>query len=339
MKLAKSVRAKNQDAKSDGVITSAGLTSPWAKNIKTANGLMKASEVLEHSGIDFEVVKEPIQTVSGHAISDKFAIRRTDTNDVLGVVGNQYEAYRNRRAMQDFDAILQESQGMFYDGAGAFGKGERCYIQAAVSGDIGIRNSNGTMSDDTVRRYLLCSNSFDGSSPVVWCSTLVRVICFNTLVAAIKTADEMFKMRHTKNGLGDIVPDVRSALGIVNKSYEELEAKINALVKKPMTDNQFEEYIGKLGFKTESENKRAKNLVKDMKDLFGGAGKGSTFETAKGTAWGGLNAVTEYIDWHRTTRLTKNASFKSEDEARLASQWFGSGMVLKEKALELALVA
>lgn len=46
------------------------------------------------------------------------------------------------------------------------------------------------------------------------------------------------------------------------------------------------------------------------------------------TAWGLLNAVTEYVDHERRAR---------SPEYRLDSAWFGQGAVIKQRALDTAL--
>jgi hypothetical protein len=64
--------------------------------------------------------------------------------------------------------------------------------------------------------------------------------------------------------------------------------------------------------------------------LFEGAGIGAEMESAKGTGWGALNAVTQLMDWE-TART---------GDARLANAWFGNGVKIKRQAaaalLELA---
>ncbi len=72
-------------------------------------------------------------------------------------------------------------------------------------------------------------------------------------------------------------------------------------------------------------NERA---LKRVQALYDGQGKGAELEAAKGTAWGLLNAVTEYVDHERRARST---------EYRMDSAWFGQGAVLKQRALDTAL--
>ena len=68
--------------------------------------------------------------------------------------------------------------------------------------------------------------------------------------------------------------------------------------------------------------------LQKVQSLFEGHGRGSELDSAKGTAWGLLNAMTEFVDHERRSR---------SDENRLDSAWFGQGAAMKQKALDLAL--
>ncbi|AWM79058.1 hypothetical protein DKL61_01075 [Gammaproteobacteria bacterium ESL0073] len=68
--------------------------------------------------------------------------------------------------------------------------------------------------------------------------------------------------------------------------------------------------------------------IKQVQQLYEGEGRGSEFASAKGTAWGLLNAVTEFVDHKRRAKNQEN---------RLDSAWFGQGAQLKQQALSSAL--
>lgn len=68
--------------------------------------------------------------------------------------------------------------------------------------------------------------------------------------------------------------------------------------------------------------------LKKVQALYDGAGRGAELTAAKGTAWGLLNAVTEFVDHERRAR---------SQEYRLDSAWFGQGASLKQRALDQAL--
>ena len=72
-------------------------------------------------------------------------------------------------------------------------------------------------------------------------------------------------------------------------------------------------------------NERA---YKRVQELYAGAAMGAQLESAQGSAWGLLNAVTEFVDHHRRSRSQDN---------RLDSAWFGQGALIKQAALDEAL--
>ena len=71
--------------------------------------------------------------------------------------------------------------------------------------------------------------------------------------------------------------------------------------------------------------KANEKAMKKAMVLYDGAGRGSELASAKNTAYGLLNAVTEFVDHERRARSTDN---------RLDSAWFGKGAQIKQRALE-----
>jgi hypothetical protein len=62
--------------------------------------------------------------------------------------------------------------------------------------------------------------------------------------------------------------------------------------------------------------------------LYAGQGMGANLASANDTAWGLVNAVTQFVDHERRARSPDN---------RLDSAWFGIGSLIKQKALDEAL--
>ncbi|MGL6396207.1 DUF932 domain-containing protein [Aeromonas veronii] len=68
--------------------------------------------------------------------------------------------------------------------------------------------------------------------------------------------------------------------------------------------------------------------VQRLHELYQGAGMGAELASSHNTAWGLVNAVTEYVDHHRRTRSQAH---------RLDSAWFGQVAQLKSRALAQAI--
>ena len=128
-----------------------------------------SSEAIEHAGLDYIVEKRPLFTYDtanylGSAetiipeitVPNFFATIRADTEQVLGVVGNDYEVVQNRDAFSFFDAIVGGGEGILYETAGALGNGERVFITAKLPDCIRVGVK------DWIEQYLFLTTSHDG---------------------------------------------------------------------------------------------------------------------------------------------------------------------------------
>lgn len=121
-----------------------------------------------------------------------FATIRTDTEQVLGVVGKDYEVLQNVDAFNFFDAVVGDA-GIQYETAGALGKGERIFITAKLPGYILAGR------DDSIEKYLFLTTSHDGFGSITAAFTPIRIVCANTLKAALRNHTASIKIRHTAN--------------------------------------------------------------------------------------------------------------------------------------------
>lgn len=112
-----------------------------------------SSEAIQHAGLDYIVEKRPLFTYDTAAhlgegsddntipqieVPNFFATVRADTEQVLGVVGNDYEVIQNRDAFSFFDAIVGGGDGILYETAGALGNGEKVFITAKLRDHIRV---------------------------------------------------------------------------------------------------------------------------------------------------------------------------------------------------------
>jgi phage/plasmid-like protein (TIGR03299 family) len=277
-------------------------------------------KAIEAAGLDYTVVKKPLKDVveKSHPAdpSHRWATVRTDTGEVLGIVGDSYKPVQNRDAFAFFDTLVSADKAI-YDTAGALGHGEHVWILAKLPGFITVRGK------DIVNKYLLLSNSHDGSSPVRVKLTPVRVVCNNTLSAALQGAGEV-RVPHTSQAPKDL-EQARSLFSLANVLYGRLEPIFTRMALKKITDKQLMDFVKALVPDNEENADKAKAtaIQKACLDLHE-SGQGA--ELSRGTLWGAFNCVAEYSD-HK---------MEEDPLARLASIWFGRGARLKLKAFQLA---
>lgn len=287
-----------------------------------------AREAMDAAGLDYLAELRKIQTDDGTPIPKRKAVIRSDSGDVLGVVGNSYVPVQNHQAFGFLDAVVADGS-LRYHTAGALGKGERVWMLAKLPDDIRVKNS-----DDVTEKYLLLSNSHDGTSSLRVHFTPIRVVCANTLaIAASAGRGQGVSIIHK----GDLAAKVRQAqevLGLANRFYDDAEAQINRLASHYPSLRQLEEYFRQVyPDSPDGESTRTKNVRQEMLRLFE-QGIGHDLPAIRHTTWTALNAVTEYVDHYRSTRGKTTTERASN---RLESAWFGSGARLKERAWELAL--
>ena len=237
-----------------------------------------------------------------------YATYRTDTNTPLGVVKERYTPVQNIDAFSFFNNAIGKDKAIWQT-AGWFGNGERIFVSAKLPKNIFVQ-------DDPVENYLVFTTSHDGSSGVKILFTPIRVICENTLNAAIDGDTNYVSFRHTKSVHSnlDIAAEI---LGICEKKIEFLDEKYSFMRKIAMKDNEAQTIFAKV-ILTDDELLRIRetghtigqivtrdwraiqdsqismkkvNTLSEMNNYyFDGAGQ----HEIVGTGWGVYNAITGY---------------------------------------------
>ncbi|EJN06127.1 DUF932 domain-containing protein, partial [Herbaspirillum sp. YR522] len=174
---------------------------------------------------------------------------------------------------------------------------------------------------DEMRGYLLLATACDGTLATVAKFTSIRVVCNNTLEVATSGVGGV-KVPHSTSFNAQAV---KSELGLALSSWDDFMYQMKQLSQRKVTTLESEQFIRRLfeagdSFDYAPANARA---MKSVQELFEGRGRGAELASAKGTAFGLLNSVTEFIDHERRARST---------DFRIDSAWFGQGAILKEKA-------
>jgi len=300
---------------------------PWHGLGKRLDTPATAREAIQAAGLDFDVSLADLTTTDGIRVTSRKAVVRADTDDILGVVGNSYVPVQNRQAFAFLDAVVADG-ALRYHTCGALRRGEKIWLLAKLAGMIRVR-----FSEDVSEKYLLLSNSHDGSAALRVFFTSIRCVCSNTLAMADREGrGEGIAIRHQ----GDLTSKIRRArdvLGLAARHFDDLDGQFNMLARHYPSYAQVSGYFKALYPDPEVGNPaRAGNVRNELFRLFEG-GKGQDIPEIKLTSWAMLNAVTEYVDHLRPTRAGSEFDRAAN---RLESSWFGSGAKLKERAFGLA---
>ncbi len=283
------------------------------------------------AGMDWQIQDSPVHFKADsigplgtiHSFPEQKVLFRSDTKAPLSVVSSRYQIVQPREVLE-FYRDLSEVSGYELETAGVL-KGGRKFWALARTGQSAVLKGN-----DQVSGYLLLATSCDGTLATTATPTTVRVVCNNTLTIALDGACRSIKVPHNTR----FDPQaVKKQLGIAVSQWDEFMYRMRNLAERKV---QWHEAMGffmnvmcdiqpNSAMPQVLPNERA---LRKVQSLYEGQGKGSTLASANGTAWGLLNAVTEYVDHERRARST---------EYRMDSAWFGQGAVIKQRALDAAL--
>lgn len=267
----------------------------------------------EASGLNFELDMVPVQNGT-ITVPKRKIVYRKDTEVGLSVVSDNYKLVQPIEVLNFFAGYVEGAAKL--ETAGVLHDGKRYWAMAKLDGEIDI-------AGDISKPYILLSSSCDGSLATQARLTTVRVVCNNTLSMATQGRADVV-VRH--NSVFDAEKTKLQLEGV----YESLAAHsqaMKALARIKLSDKKAEEFLSKIFGNEERQLGRQPARVME---LFKGDGLGADLESSKGTAFGLLNAFTQYSDWEAGRNQSN----------RLFSSWFGGNsdrkIEIANKLLELA---
>ena len=283
----------------------------------------------KQAGMDWQILETPVRYLAGgkqhlgeiRSFEERSVLYRSDTLDALSVVGQRYQVVQPREILE-FYRDLTEKSGFELETAGVLKNGKKLWALARTGQSATLQGK------DTTHGYLLLATACDGSMATTAQFTSVRVVCNNTLQIAIGNNTGAVKVPHSTTFDAQAV---KQQLGISVSEWEEFIYRLRKLSERKVKPREVEKFFtGVFGEpKLPEEVRPNERAMNKALALFNGEGHGSNLSTARGTAYGLLNAVTEFVDHERKARNT---------DYRLDSAWFGQGAALKQKALEQSLL-
>ena len=305
----------------DGVVEAAFMEVPWHRLGTLVPAGMTPTQALEAAHLNWQVDQVALYTkdVQGEyvVVNDKKAVVRMDTQAYLGVVGNRYQAIQNAEQSSFIEALVGE--GAMVEAVGALYGGRKTFWTVKAPETLLVAGG------DKISEYLILTNTHDGSRAFTAFWSPVRVVCNNTLNAALRHMDQCVTIRHTGEVMSK-VNEARSVLGIMHNYYQELGDVFNRFKDTPIEAPRFTGLVealvpelenGKLPPKRlEARTKITENYREDL----GQAGE---------TVWGFYNAVTQFTSHQRGRQA-------ASPDSRFESIMYGTSRGMQQEAFELA---
>ena len=300
----------------------------------------------------FELCEAPGETV----------LFRSDTRAHLGIVSPDYQIVQPGQVLEFFRDMV-ESNGAHLETAGTLFGGRRFWGLAkfaaeSVHGAADVvggylllcTSADGTMATEaretTVR--VVCNNTLrmargadGGAVAPVRISHAARFddksikaklsAAPGNFAAAMETARRLASVRVSEAAAAQFVRDLlRPAEAAEREAAQKKAAEAAAAAGATGPDAAFAAILARIKSTDAAAEakRRAPRGEAAILELFRGGAMGSALPGVAGSAWGLLNAVTEYVDHAATAKSTDH---------RLSSAWFGDGDKLKERALVAAL--
>ncbi len=294
----------------------------------------------KQAGMDFEILSsnlsyranKPDSPRKLHSFPNRIALYREDNGKPLSIVSNHYKLVQPAQILNFFKGLI-ETAGFKMNTAGVLFGGKKFWALVEIGKEANIRGN------DLVKGFVLLATSCDGSLATTASFTSIRVVCNNTLEFAVlqenKENQNQVKVPHNKIFNPD---EIKETLGLAGDSFDGFTKQADKMAKRVIKDKEAVQWLVKVfsagdekgNLEKEKDISPAKaRHIKNCFDLYKGQGKGSNLKSAKDTVWGVVNAVTEYVDFHKTS--------KSVDH-RINNSWFDATRLLKNKAYEEAVI-
>ena len=314
----------------------ANFTSGWLGNGERAwhglgvvtDGTLPAREAFETADALFTVEKRelrvPIHSEDGpdgylpgrivYQPSGTFGVVRTDTQALLGVVSKQYEIVQNDSLLRMAEFIREEVD---MDSVVVLADGAKVAFTASLRGA-----QTDIVPGDTVKRRLVGYLGHDGKTGCGAKFTNIRVVCQNTLTAALAENGSHSSITH-KNGANGNFDALINSIDVARQDFVTECELMRDFSRASMRLEGFDEFVDQVYNIDENQVFRKRDKLRDAFLR----GYGSDFAPA--SIWNAVNAITQIETSTRGTTAAKG-------RAQFARGTFGVGAQISKKAFAVA---
>jgi phage/plasmid-like protein (TIGR03299 family) len=268
-----------------------------------AQKITSVKDALATFGMDWDVEVRPTyfkkNDGSDGGMARCYATVRTDTEMMLGRVGADYRPMSNAKALSHVDSLI-------VSGAATLDSVFELKNGAQVGASLRLNDKISIAGEDPIEMYVVVTTSHDGSRVDKTAIVPIRLWCTNQLALVSRETVQAWSVRHLSTMDANLAI-VEEELKLIANYGKWLQKTGDELVAKALSEIALSQIVLDTASAFTQEDK-AKKIAEEVTDIF----KYSQLigDDFRNTAWGGLNAVTEYFDHHKNYR-TPQARYNS----------------------------
>ena len=296
---------------------------PWHGIGAVLEGVPNSEEAIKTARLTWMVEQVPVYSHNNRAepIPNYVANVRSDTNEVLGIVSDRYCVAQNKDVFAFADSLINSNKvKCAFETAGSLFNGRRVFML--------VNMPKGRIVGDDYQPYLCLSNAHDGSACLQVFLTAIRVVCNNTLSAALNTAKRKISIKHLSL-MEQRKDEAVKTMGMASKYFHDLEAFASQLAGKKVNIGKVLNILYPVSSEMSKRQLKSNNEVKDfIKNIF--KKKDDLQNFGKNNAWGVYSAIADYRSNAEPKRKTSTYS-----DAKMAR--FIDGDPVMQQAQEIIL--
>ena len=263
-------------------------STTWNAIGKTVDQCKDLQSVLTTSGLDYTVEKHPVfaQPTAGKfaKITNRFVTVRTNDHHMYDVVSDKFEIVQNRDA---FDFVAYMGEDLQFEKAGETAGG-MVYIIAKLP-EVNILG-------DAFTPHVIFRNGFTGKIKITAAICPLRIICQNQFNFAFKDTQNAITVRHVQNAQAKL-EEAKQVLKMSADYMAELSRMAEHYAGIKLSEKELDWAINWM-FPTigiEEMNAFKRHQLEQSIEAFKKAYNADDNGNFRGTAWGLINAYTDFI--------------------------------------------
>lgn len=264
------------------------------------------------AGMDWVAKSAPVEFATENKLGlypDRQVLYRSDNGEPLSIVSNRFKVVQPGM-MIDFFGNLIEKHGFTMETAGCLFGGRVFWALARTGNNVSLAGG------DNISPYAMIVSSVDGEMSTAVHLTTIRVVCWNTLSMAVGETGKKAVVTVPHNKIFH-PREAQIKAGLVEETWEtfvknasiltgikiDRETALDIVVK-----NMKSEWKDKDGNKLlNAEVEESSYAIRKIMSLYTHESIGNNLVSSKDTAWGLVNAVTQYCD-HDAGRVNTDRS-------------------------------